>query len=194
MDEIFLKEYKCQYYHDFYYDFKDSDGVWVTKKTVTSEEEAMAWEEEDPSEERRYFEVRMSDLNIMKHQLKCLENNEPSKLPKDFLIDTYTRLIKRLENDWRFVIYKQKIPQNLPEKNRPLLLLIKKDSGRFFYKAIIFNDWTKDIFEKNHVFAWKYIQRPFYISNEDFSKSYPYYIYEGMFDTLCEIDLSDMQK
>jgi len=37
------------------------------------------------------------------------------------------------------------------------------------YKTAIFNDWTKDLFQKYRVVAWKYIETPDWLNSEQFS-------------------------
>ena len=194
MEKEFVNEYVCQFHYEFSMDNNyDSDGVWVTKKTVSSKKEALAWVKENSQEERRFYEVRLTDLNVMKKQLECIKKNKQFEIPKSILISTYENIIKRLENDWRFLTYdKNRTPINLPERDKPVLLLIKKRYGRFLYKALIFNDWTKEVFEKNKIYAWKYIQHPSLISNEDSTKAYPFYVDLGMYEPLCELDLSDL--
>ena len=48
-------------------------------------------------------------------------------------------------------------------------LIVKTDSDNFVYKTAIFNDWTKDLFQKYRVVAWKYIETPDWLNSEQFS-------------------------
>lgn len=193
MEKDNVKEYVCQYWHEFWFD-PDVDGVWIYEKTVSTKKEALAWVEEIP-EARRFYEVEISNLSVMKEQLKCIKNNIQSDLPKDILISTYNEIIKNLENNWRMPSYnKDGDITNLPEMHKPLLLLIRKKSGKSVYKAEIYDDWTKNLFYNNNVIAWKYIQVPSWISNGDFSKAYPKDIILDGHEPSCDIEITDEPK
>lgn len=178
------KEYVCQYWRDFL----DGDGVWICEKTVHSKEEALTWVKES-SEERRYYETRIPSLNIMKEQLQCIENRTVSDLPKEIVMDAYQEVVNNLEQDWRLT-NKTKDGQisNLPEMHKPLLLLIRKKSGKLVLKTLIYDDWTKNFFKNNDVIAWKLITLPTWISNHDFSRAYPTDILLDGNEPTCELE------
>lgn len=181
-----LTEYVCQYWHEFYYgDYED--GCWVTEKTVSSKEEAEAWKQEDPDGEHTYYEVKTSSENILKDQLQCLQEGRKSDLPKDVIIDAYKDVISKLEEDWRVIGCDKDGKLILPEQNRPLLLLIKSDAGKVFFKTQIFDSWTQTLFQQYKVIAWKYIQPPAWFPSEDFEKSFPKHIVLNYKQPTCEI-------
>ena len=60
-------------------------------------------------------------------------------------------------------------------------LIIKTDSDNFVYKTAIFNDWTKDLFQKYRVVAWKYIETPDWINSEQLVTSdfIPFFLWKS---------------
>lgn len=174
MEQKTLTEYVCQYWQDFYY--YDDDGCWVTEKTVSTKEEAEAWINGAPNGERIYFPVKTSTASIMKEQLKCLQENRDSTISREAVIEAYKDVINQLEDDWRLIGYDNEGNLILPEQNKPLLLLIKKHSGRTVFRTQIFDSWTENLFHDNNVIAWKYINLPKWLPTEDFKKAYPSWI------------------
>ena len=185
MEKKNLKEYVCQYWHDFY---NDDDGCWVTEKTVSSKEEAEAWIHDFPGEEHTYYEIRTSTVSIMKDQLKRLEENRKSDLPKDVIIEAYKDVISKLEDDWRIMDCDKDGNWIYPEQNRPLLLLVRKESGKVFFKVQIYDSWTENLFNNYNVIAWKYLQVPSWLPSADFEKSYPKNIILDGNEPTCEIE------
>lgn len=61
-------------------------------------------------------------------------------------------------------------------QNKPLLLLIRKHSGRTVFRTQIFDSWTENLFHDNNVIAWKYINLPNWLPTEDLKKAYPSWI------------------
>ena len=183
MEKKNLTEYVCQYLHEF-----DDDCYWVTKKTVSSKEEAEAWIHEFPDEKRIYHEIRTSTVSIMKEQLNSLEENRESDLPKNVVIEAYKDVICKLEEDWRTIGHDKDGNFIYPEQNRPLLLLVRKKSGKVFFKVQIYDSWTKNLFEDNNVIAWKYLQAPSWFPQADFEKSYPKNFELDWQEPTCELE------
>lgn len=178
-----IREFICQVFHECYV---LEGGCWKTEKTVETKEEAIAWVKEGPPyEDRRYYEVRTPLLQIIKEQLRCIQSNKKCSLPKDILIDSYQELIKMVSNDWRIF----DTIENAPNQHVPLLLLIRKNSGRLTLKTAIYDDWCQDLFIKNDVMAWKYIELPSFVENQDFNRSYPVGIVLNNVTPGCELDL-----
>ncbi len=117
----------------------DFEG-WVSEKVVDTESEAEAWVDEAPEyEDRRYFKIK-------------------------YFSDSDV-----IKEQWNMPLYSKGEVANLLEKHKNLLLIVKTDSDNFVYKTAIFNDWTKDLFQKYRVVAWKYIETPDWINSEQFS-------------------------
>ena len=117
----------------------DFEG-WVSEKVVDTESEAEAWVDEAPEyEDRRYFKIK-------------------------YFSDSDV-----IKEQWNMPLYSKGEVENLPEKHKNLLLIVKTDSDNFVYKTAIFNDWTKDLFQKYRVVAWKYIKTPDWLNSEQFS-------------------------
>ena len=173
MEQKELTEYVCQYWHDFTYNVGGDDGCWVTEKTVSTKEDAEAWVYDAPDAEHTYFPIKISTDSIMKEQLKCLQDGRDSTIPKDAVIEAYKDVINKLEDDWRLIGCDAEGNLILPERNKTLLLLVRKNSGRLAFCTQIFCSWTENLFHDNDVLAWKYIQLPEWIPAEGFEKSYP---------------------
>ena len=163
-----LFKYICQYYHECYMTGFDD---WVSEKVVDTESEAEAWVDEAPEhEDRRYFRIKFfSDSDVIKEQFESMKNNIKSDFPKDVVISAFESTLKTIEEEWNMPLYSKGEVTNLPEKHKNLLLIVKTDGGNFVYKTAIFNDWTKDLFQKNRVIAWKYIETPDWFNAEEFS-------------------------
>ena len=180
-------QFVCQIFHECY---ELVGGSWRTEKIVDTKEEAFAWvKEASPYEDRRFYEIRTPLLKIIEQQLSCVKNNRQPSLPKEILIDSYKEVIKMLSNDWR--LYDES-EENLPARNTPILLLIRKPTGRLIFKAAIFDEWEPDLFVKNTVLAWKYIEMPKFVSTNDFSEAYPVsLLYETQFGIEPGCELGD---
>ena len=188
MEEKSLTEYVCQYWRDFCYtDIDGDDGCWVTEKTVSTKEEAEAWVHDAPDEERTYYPIKISTASIMKEQLKCLQENRDSTIPKDAVIEAYKDVIEKLEDDWRLIGYDDEGNLVLPEQNKPLHLLIRKPTGRVVFSAQIFDSWSKNLFHDNDVIAWKYINLPKWLPVEGSEKSYPSGFFLNGHEPSCDI-------
>ena len=167
MEEKSLTEYVCRYLRDFL----DGDCCWVDVKKVSTKAEAEAWVNEDP-EENSYYEIRMSTNSIMKEQLNCLQEDRESSIPKNILINAYKDVVKKLDDDWHLTDYDEDGKMILPE-NKPLLLLLRKTSGKVVFHTQIYDSWSKDFFESHNIIAWKIIELPNWLPACNCEKAYP---------------------
>lgn len=161
-------KYICQYYHESYFtDFE----AWVSKKIVDTESEAKAWVDKCPEhEDRRYFRIKFfSDSDVIEEQFEIMKNNFKSDYPKDLVMSAFKSTLKTIEEEWNMPLYSKDEITNLPEKHKNLLLIVKTDDDNFVYKTAVFDDWTKDLFQKYKVIAWKYIETPNWLNTEQFS-------------------------